>query len=93
MNLGLKNVANTNAQVWGGKLLALWEAGMPFEMDRDTLDTTGATSLGGKFQLGPDGRGQPVDTGVLLVNSLLGFGGSAFTAHPHIDPALKHFVG
>ena len=94
LNLELKNVANTNAQYWGGRLLSLWEAGMPHEMDPDSLDTLGPSTLGGFSSIGRkleepdryDGVGQPVDTqSGDAVNSLLGFGGMAFSAHPHYD--------
>jgi len=39
----LKNVANTNVLAWGGRLLALWEAGAPYELDPVTLETLGST--------------------------------------------------
>ncbi len=55
-DLELKNVANTNAQYWGGRLLSLWEAGMPHELDPHNLETKGSESLGGFSNLGPDGR-------------------------------------
>ncbi len=35
------NVANTNAIEHAGKVLALWEGGSAFELDRDTLETKG----------------------------------------------------
>ena len=95
MNLELKNSANTNGCYWGGKLHALWEAGAPHELDPDTLETKGASDMGGLVGLGPkrDGRAQPVDTGLDAVNDLLGMGASAFTAHPHVDPIRKRLVG
>ena len=40
-NLVLKNVANTNIQAWGGKVLALWEAALPVRIDPNTLDCVG----------------------------------------------------
>lgn len=64
---------------WGGKLLALWEAGLPHELDPDTLETRGMTDLGGALTslLYPvfkwlDPPFQP-----------------AFAAHPRIDPVKK----
>lgn len=30
----IKNVANTNALYWGGRLLALWEGGLPHRMGK-----------------------------------------------------------
>ncbi|MEE4660860.1 MAG: carotenoid oxygenase family protein [Halieaceae bacterium] len=35
------NVANINVQPFNGELLALWEAGSPYRMDPDSLDTLG----------------------------------------------------
>ena len=40
----LKNVANTNVLAWGGRLLALWEAGAPYELDPVTLETLGSST-------------------------------------------------
>ena len=34
-----KNVANTNVIYWGGRLLALWEGGLPYKLDPKTLRT------------------------------------------------------
>ena len=41
-----KHVANTNAVYHGGKLYALWEAGIPYVVNPETLDTMGTTDLG-----------------------------------------------
>ena len=38
-SLKMKNVANTNVIYWGGKLLALWEGGLPYKLDPKTLHT------------------------------------------------------
>src|SRR5438552_9282859 len=46
-----KSAANTNIVFHGGKLLALWEAGRPWRVDPDTLETIGEDDLGGA--LGP----------------------------------------
>jgi all-trans-8'-apo-beta-carotenal 15,15'-oxygenase len=80
----LKNVANTNVISWGGRLLALWEAGAPHELDAVTLETMGeATDL---CRGPPAGkkctRGVTIDGGI--IDETLGFGES-FTAHPHVD--------
>ncbi|KAI8475714.1 MAG: retinal pigment epithelial membrane protein-domain-containing protein, partial [Monoraphidium minutum] len=45
--LDLKNVANTGVLHWAGRLLALFENGLPYEMDPRTLGTRGETRLGG----------------------------------------------
>ena len=46
-DLRLKNIANTNVIYWGGKLLALWEAAEPHQLDATTLDTLGIDYLNG----------------------------------------------
>ncbi len=40
-----KNIANTNILYWGNRLLALWEAGLPHELDPHTLETLGPSTL------------------------------------------------
>lgn len=47
------NVANISVLPHGGKLLALWEAGSPWEIDPDTLETRGL------HQFSDDTRGVP----------------------------------
>jgi all-trans-8'-apo-beta-carotenal 15,15'-oxygenase len=46
-DLRLKNIANTNVIYWAGKLLALWEAGLPHRLNPHTLETLGPDSLDG----------------------------------------------
>ena len=76
----LKNVANTNCVAWGGRLLALWEAGAPHDVDPDSLETLGeAVDLAGAGSL----RGVTLDGGAL--DEKIGMA-SAYTAHPHVDP-------
>ncbi len=41
------NAANTNVILHGGKLLALWEGGKPWELDPATLDTVGEYNFSG----------------------------------------------
>jgi all-trans-8'-apo-beta-carotenal 15,15'-oxygenase len=41
------NAANTNVILHGGKLLALWEGGKPFELDPATLETIGEYTYDG----------------------------------------------
>ncbi len=45
-----KNVANTNIIYWGGKLLALWEGGLPYRLDPHTLETLGTDQLEGVLE-------------------------------------------
>ena len=41
-----KNAANTSVLPWQGKLLALWEGGLPTELSLEDLTTVGVTDLG-----------------------------------------------
>ncbi|KAL7535303.1 hypothetical protein ACHAXR_006402 [Thalassiosira sp. AJA248-18] len=90
----IKHTANTQVIAYGGKVLALWEAGMPYKLDPVTLKTVGMDSLGlPKKQAVP---------GKLAVNYLPGLpeelqpeilGGKAHTAHPKLCPRTGHLVG
>lgn len=42
-----KNTANTNIIYWAGRLLALWEGGLPHRLEPDSLRTVGAYTLKG----------------------------------------------
>jgi all-trans-8'-apo-beta-carotenal 15,15'-oxygenase len=44
-DLKLKNIANTSVMYWGDRLLALWEAGLPHELNPHTLETLGPSTL------------------------------------------------
>ncbi len=76
------NAANTNIIVHAGKLLALWEAGPPHELDPLTLDTIGPYDFVGKLT-GPMTAHPKIDpeTGELLF-----FGYSPF------PPYLRYHV-
>ncbi|MGB8699191.1 MAG: carotenoid oxygenase family protein [Thermosynechococcaceae cyanobacterium] len=45
-DLKFKNIANTNVLHWGDRLFALWEGGLPHELDPNTLETLGPSTLG-----------------------------------------------
>eukprot|EP01087_Luapelamoeba_hula_P012811 TRINITY_DN3615_c0_g1_i1.p1 TRINITY_DN3615_c0_g1~~TRINITY_DN3615_c0_g1_i1.p1 ORF type:complete len:606 (+),score=93.57 TRINITY_DN3615_c0_g1_i1:69-1886(+) len=49
-NQRFKNPANTNCYYWGGKVLACWESGLPYELDPVTLETKGKTDLNGALK-------------------------------------------
>jgi all-trans-8'-apo-beta-carotenal 15,15'-oxygenase len=51
-DLKVKNIANTNVIYWGDKLLALWEAAVPYRLDPSNLDTIGVDYLDGLLQPG-----------------------------------------
>ncbi|ARN75617.1 carotenoid oxygenase family protein [Oceanicoccus sagamiensis] len=46
------NAANTNVILHGGKLLALWEGGKPYELDPATLQTVGEYNFDGMLSTG-----------------------------------------
>ena len=86
--LALKNVANTNVVTLGGKVLALWEAGMPQRVVPSTMDCEGNDDLDGSLLEG----GLVVSTGFEGVDRMLGLG-QGFTAHPRIDPTSGRLAG
>ena len=57
--LALKNVANTNVVTLGGKVLALWEAGMPQRVVPSTMECEGNDDLGGSVLEGSLGEAEP----------------------------------
>lgn len=75
LRLCFKNAANTNVVWHGGRLLALWEGGLPHALDPTTLATLERSTLGGA--LTPRWT-QPLDR--LLTPEL------PFSAHPRVDP-------
>ena len=88
LDLHQKNLANTNILAWGGKVYALYEAGRPVELDPETLETIGEDDLDGRVN-----KGMFVSVGAgEKVESALGIGGKAFTAHPHVDPNTGRVV-
>jgi len=68
--MAVKNVANTNVKMWGGRVYALWEAGLPCRVDPVTLDFKECESFGGALV---DGFAA-VTTGVAAVDRMLGTG-------------------
>ena len=86
--LALKNVANTNVVTLGGKVLALWEAGMPQRVVPSTMDCEGNDDLDGSLLEG----GLVVSTGFEGLDRMLGLG-QGFTAHPRIDPTSGRLAG
>lgn len=73
LRLSFKNAANTSVIWHGGKLLALWEAGLPHRLDPVTLATIGREDFHGALR--PRG---PVDR--VIAPEL------PFSAHPKLDP-------
>lgn len=58
-DLKLKNIANTNVIYWGGKLLALWEAAEPYQLNPATLETIGLDYLNGTLKKGDSWSAHP----------------------------------
>ena len=58
-DLRTKNIANTNVIYWGEKLLALWEAGQPYCLNPETLETLGIDCLDGILQPGESFAAHP----------------------------------
>ncbi|MEO1228968.1 MAG: carotenoid oxygenase family protein [Myxococcota bacterium] len=50
LRMRFKNAANTSVVRHGGRLLALWEAGMPHALDSETLATFGRFDFGGALR-------------------------------------------
>jgi carotenoid cleavage dioxygenase len=86
---GLSRCAANTSLVWhGGRLLALWEAGLPTELDPASLETRGAFDYDGRLVR----RRSPEAA------AALGLGESEpgnMTAHPRLDPETGelHFFG
>ena len=88
----IKNSANTQVIAFGGKVLALFEAGLPHELDPVTLETIGEYDMGGT--LGESSR-LPVRLSADIPKELQPdfIGGSAHTAHPNVCPNTGNLVG
>lgn len=67
-DLKRKNIANTNVIYWGDKLLALWEAAEPHQLDPQTLETLGKYYLDGVLHNGDAFAAHPRIDGETLVN-------------------------
>ncbi len=76
------NAANTNVVWHGGKLLALWEGGLPTEIDPVTLETRGIWDFEGQLTR----RIDPTIAAQLGLTVEEGRGQGVMTAHPKIDP-------
>lgn len=75
LRLRFKNPANTNVVYHGGRLLALWEGGLPYQLDPVTLDTLGRCDFGGAL------CNRSASWIERQISSHL-----PFSAHPKLDP-------
>ena len=80
LRLHFKNAANTSVVLHGGKLLALWEGGLPHWLDPDTLETLGRYDYAGRL------RNRTSLVGRVLAPEL------PFSAHPKRDVATGELV-
>lgn len=108
LDLHVKNTSNTNVVHWGGRLWSLFEAGQPYRLDPASLSTLGLDTLGGRFRPGLPfdmgaaanaalgglvrGTHRRVGSAQHMPGELLGAGGDAVTAHPHVDPTTGRLV-
>ena len=81
LRLRFKNAANTSVVHHAGKLLALWEGGVPHRLDPRTLATIGRETFAGRL----DNRLSRIEAA--LAPEL------PFSAHPKIDPDTGELVG
>lgn len=100
----MKNAANTSIVLWGGRLLALFEAAQPTAMDPTTLQTLGPDLLGGTVKPGASfhfGKvANRLSEGLFRALRIEGckhggeskLGGEAVTAHPRYDPDTGRLV-
>jgi all-trans-8'-apo-beta-carotenal 15,15'-oxygenase len=86
-DLTLKNVANTNVLQWGERLFVYWEAGRPYELNPDTLETLRSVKEDGPLKglggIGCKVRGITIDNNGPIDNIINV--GKSFTAHPHVE--------
>lgn len=86
-DIRLKSPANTHVLPLPGSdnVLALWEAGPPYELDGDTLAMLGPCSLGGRLRLSGSHGALPATTSIDVLDRLLERAGlltDACSAHP-----------
>ena len=86
-DIRLKSPANTHVLPLPGSdnVLALWEAGPPYELDGDTLAMLGPCSLGGRLRLSGSHGALPATTSIEVLDRLLERAGlltDACSAHP-----------
>ena len=94
LDIRLKSPANTNVLPLGpdGPLLALWEAGPPYELDPVSLACRGPSTLDGRLRLSTAHGALPATTGVPWVDRLLervGLLTDACSAHPREDDVSR----
>ena len=92
-SVDIKNTSNTQVIAFGGKLLSLWEAGLPYKLDPVTLETIGQVKMSEPDKV-TEGK-----VAVKLIDNIPAefqpdfLGGEAYTAHPKMCPRTGHLVG
>ena len=81
-DVNIKNPANTHVVKFGGKLLALFEAGAPYELDPVTLKTIGPFGMSGNVPVEGGERLAVAVDGLPEAAFLPKMNGRAHTAHP-----------
>jgi len=88
-DIRLKSPANTNIlPASDGTILALWEAGPPYELCSQTLECRGASDLNGRLAISPAHGALPGTIGLEAIDRVLdglGLLTDALSAHPRVD--------
>ena len=89
----IKNTANTHVISFGGKVLALFEAGLPHQIHPLTLETLGMDDM--DESLPKDKMPVKLRADSRIPSQFLPsfLGGAAHTAHPNICPKTGNLVG
>jgi len=84
-----KNPSNTNVYYWGGKVLSVWESGLPYRLDPKTLETIGKETLGGALadakSLGAHFRYDPTNHRLVSFSIRVNVGKSTLWIHEFDD--------
>lgn len=83
-----RNAANISVMAVGGRLFALFEGGQPHELDPDTLQTLGITTLNGLLQIGA-----PFHVDWIGLSGIAGSFMSAVRKLRHLEPSLVKVGG
>jgi all-trans-8'-apo-beta-carotenal 15,15'-oxygenase len=92
-NTNIKNPANTQVISFGGKVLALFEAGLPHRIDPITLETIGEDDMQGTLAQGKMPVKISSETNIPSEFLPSFISGAAHTAHPNICPRSGNLVG
>lgn len=74
LDINFKNPSNTNVIYWGKRLLSLYEAGLPYRMEADSLRTLGEYTFRGLVKKGQGNKFTAHPKYDANTNRLIGFG-------------------